>query len=99
MAEHELAEHEAGARRRGGSGRLRLLLLAIIVVLYVVSVPWYRSTDAPLRVWLGLPDWVATALVCYVAAAVLNAWAWWITDVRDPVEDHETAADSPETGP
>jgi len=62
------------------------VLLALIGVLYVASVPWYRADDAPLRLWLGLPDWVATALGCYVVAAVLNAWAWWLTDVRDPDE-------------
>ena len=84
-----MAEHDTTAQRRGGAGRLRLVLLAIIAVLYVLSVPWYRSADAPLRIWLGLPDWVATALACYVAAAVLNAWAWWITDVRDPDEAHD----------
>jgi hypothetical protein len=49
----------------------------------VLSVPWYRAPDAPLRLWLGLPDWVATALLCYLAAAVLNARAWWITDIDD----------------
>ena len=26
---------------------------------------------------------VVVALACYVAAAVLNAWAWLLTDVRD----------------
>ena len=32
---------------------------------------------------LGLPDWVAVALVCYAAAAVCNALAWLLTDVPD----------------
>ncbi len=32
---------------------------------------------------LGLPDWVAVAVLCYVAAAVLNAAAWLLTDVPD----------------
>ena len=31
----------------------------VIGLLYVISVPWYRETGAPLRIWLGLPDWVA----------------------------------------
>ena len=31
----------------------------------------------------GLPDWVAVALACYVAAAFLNAGAWLLTDLRD----------------
>jgi hypothetical protein len=36
--------------------------------------------------WLGIPDWVAVALVCYAAAAVLNALAWLLTDLRDDVD-------------
>ena len=63
--------------------RVRRLLLAGIAVLYVVSVPWYRETDAPLRVWFGLPDWAAVALGCYIGVAVLNAMAWRLTDIPD----------------
>jgi hypothetical protein len=63
--------------------RSRAWLLATIGVLFVVSVPWYRSADAPLRLWLGLPDWVAVALVCYVLTALLNSAAWLLTDVND----------------
>ncbi len=32
---------------------------------------------------LGMPDWVAVAIGCYVLAAVLNAVAWLLTDVED----------------
>ena len=60
------------------------MLLGLIALLYVFSVPWYRSADAPLQLWFGLPDWVAVALLCYLGAGLLNAWAWWITDVVDP---------------
>ena len=63
--------------------RARLALLGAIGVLYVVSVPWYRDDDAPLRVWFGLPDWVAVALGCYIGVAVLNAIAWWLTDIPE----------------
>ena len=52
-------------------------------MLYVLSVPWYRDTDAPLRLLFGLPDWVAVALGCYVAVAVLNAVAWLLTEIPD----------------
>jgi hypothetical protein len=31
----------------------------------------------------GLPDWVAVALGCYLAAAFCNALAWLLTDVPD----------------
>jgi hypothetical protein len=63
--------------------RLRAVLLAIVVALYVASIPWYRSAGAKPSVWLGLPDWVAVALLCYVAVAVLNSLAWLLTDVPD----------------
>ena len=65
----------ARARRR-----LRALLLLAVVALFVLSVPWYREADAAPARWLGLPDWVAVALACYAAAAVLNALAWLLTD-------------------
>jgi len=67
-----------------GRNRLRSLLLAAIALLYLFSVPWYRAPDAPLRLWFGLPDWVATALGCYLVAAFLNAWAWWSTVIDEP---------------
>ena len=55
----------------------------VIGALYVLSVPWYRSAGEAPAVWFGLPDWVAVALACYGAVAVLNALAWWATDFRD----------------
>jgi hypothetical protein len=63
--------------------RLRAALLAVIAALYVVSIPWYRGSNAPTSVWLGLPDWVAVALLCYAAVAVLNSFAWLLTDIPD----------------
>ena len=63
--------------------RLRLLLLGLVTLLFVLSVPWYRDPAAEPRLWLGLPDWVAVALGCYAAAALLNAVAWLLTDLRD----------------
>ena len=74
---------EQGGRRGAGGGRLRGALLAAIGILYLVSVPWYRSDDQPLQLFLGLPDWVGVAVLCYAAAAVLNALAWLRTPVRD----------------
>jgi len=64
-------------------GRLRALLLAAIALLYVLSVPWYRPLEAAPPMWLGLPSWVTTAVLCYFAAAVLNAIAWALTSVPD----------------
>ncbi len=63
--------------------RLRTGLLLAIALLYVLSIPWYRPSGSESAMWLGIPDWVAVALVCYVAAAVLNALAWLLTDLRD----------------
>ena len=73
--------HAEGGKRRGG--RVRGILLAGIAVLYAVSVPWYRADDQPLELFLGLPDWAAVAVLCYAAAAVLNALAW----LRTPIDD------------
>ena len=63
--------------------RLRLVLIALIGVLYVISIPWYREAGEAPAIWFGLPDWVAVALGCYLAAAALNAVAWLITDMPD----------------
>ncbi len=73
--------------------RLRRFLLAAIVLLYVLSIPWYRSPGAAPEIVLGLPDWVAVALVCYAAAAVLNAFAWLLTEVPDAVGSDDPGAD------
>ncbi len=71
------------SERAAGRRWLRRALLLVIAALYVLSIPWYRETDAEPAIWLGLPDWVAVALGCYVAVAVLNACAWLLTDIQD----------------
>jgi len=63
--------------------RLRRTLLAGIGVLYVLSIPWYRSGGETGGSAFGLPDWVAVAVGCYVAVAVLNAAAWLLTDIDE----------------
>ena len=65
---------------------MRRILLAVIAGLYVLSIPWYRDAGEPARVVFGLPDWVAVALGCYVAVAVLNSVAWLLTEVPDEPE-------------
>jgi hypothetical protein len=62
---------------------LRRLSLLLIGLLYVVSIPWYRETGAEPAIVLGLPDWVATALACYVGVAILNGVAWLTTEIED----------------
>ena len=64
--------------------RIRALLLFVIGLLYVVSIPWYRAPSDNPAIWLGLPDWVAVALGCYIGVAVLNAFAWLLTEIPDP---------------
>jgi hypothetical protein len=71
---------------------LRLGLLLGIVVLYVVSIPWYRETGQVPEIVLGLPDWVAVALGCYALVAVFNCIAWLLTDVTDPPGSSEDRA-------
>ena len=63
---------------------VRRVLLLTILVLYVISIPWYRSSDAEPGLLLGLPDWVGVALICYVGVALLNSVAWLLTEVPDP---------------
>ncbi len=65
------------------TGRLRVVLFILIGVLYAVSIPWYREPGAEAGRWLGLPDWVAVALVCYLTVAILNTLAWALTDMSD----------------
>jgi hypothetical protein len=61
----------------------------LIGVLYAASVPWYRDTDAPLRLIFGLPDWVAVALACYIGVAFLNAGAWLVTEIPEDTPQAE----------
>lgn len=72
-----------GAKATASRRRLRIGLLAAIALLYAVSVPWYRATGDRVELVFGLPDWVAFALGCYVAVAVLNSIAWLISEVSD----------------
>jgi hypothetical protein len=71
-------------RSVGRRRRLRRTLLAAIPLLYAFSIPWYRGAESELRLWWGFPDWVAAALACYVAIAVLNYAAWQLTEIPEP---------------
>jgi hypothetical protein len=85
------ADDDASSVPGTGRKRLRRALLASIALLYLLSVPWYRATDAPLRIVFGMPDWVAVAVACYVAVAFLNAIAWKLTRIPDSLESEEDA--------
>ncbi len=72
-------------------------MLTLVVLLFVLSIPWYRDPGEAGGLWLGLPEWVAVALLCYVGAALANAAAWLLTDFDDadgelpiPLDDAET---------
>ena len=73
--------------------RVHFACMIVIALLYLVSVPWYRDAEAPLRLWLGLPDWVAVALLCYVGVAMVNAIAWIISDVSDDADEPDQSHD------
>ena len=91
---------ETGSERRGDGGArpvrprprwarlLRRVLLPLIALLYVASIPWYRGDAPPARIF-GLPDWVAVAVLCYAAAAILNSAAWLLTDISEPIDADE----------
>lgn len=68
---------------------VRFTCMILIGLLYIVSVPWYRDDGGPLRLWFGLPDWVAVALLCYVGVALVNAVAWHVTEVPDIADGSE----------
>lgn len=76
--------------RRG----IRRALLVLIAVVFVLSIPWYREAGAEPGIWLGLPDWVAVALLCYLAAAALNAAAWFFTEIPEPPSEPGGAGSS-----
>lgn len=66
-----------------GRDWLRWACFAGIAALYIASVPWYRDGGDELVLWLGLPDWAAVALLCYVGVALLNTVAWRYSDLPD----------------
>ena len=89
----------------GNSRWIRNLCLGIIALLYIGSVPWYREAGEAPGMWLGLPDWVAVSVLCYVAVAILNAIAWLSTDIPDRIIDppagisqHPSRPSSPSEG-
>lgn len=67
--------------------RLRSVLLVAVGLCFIASIPWYRNGGDASEVWLGLPDWVSVALLCYVAAAALNSVAWLLTEIPDEIDD------------
>jgi hypothetical protein len=73
---------------------MRGALLALVAVLFAVSIPWYRRGGEEAGLWLGLPDWVSVAVLCYLGIAALNSVAWLLTDIPDDVGDADDAGGS-----
>jgi hypothetical protein len=78
--------------------RIRRGLFVAIGLLYIASVPWYRDDGDPLSLIMGLPDWVAVALACYIGVAVLNTAAWLLTEIEDPERLDPSIGTSSERG-
>ncbi len=76
--------------------QIRSVLLVLTALLFVASIPWYREPGAASEPgWLGLPDWVGVALLCYVAAAVLNSVAWMLTEIPDDPPERPWPGEEP----
>jgi hypothetical protein len=95
------AQSTASIRRR----RLRVASLVGVGIVYLVSIPWYRESGGALQLIAGLPDWVSVAFGSYCLAAVLNCFAWLLTDVDDtrdvsdvPRAAHPTVESAEEVG-
>ncbi len=56
----------------------------------MLSIPWYRGGGEETGTLLGLPSWVGVAILCYLAAAILNAGAWLLTEIPDEPDDPGT---------
>ena len=57
--------------------------IPLLLLLVVLSVPWYRSEGHMGTVILGFPLWIWTALLCAVGASILTAigiLAFWKDD-------------------
>ncbi len=78
-----------------GRRRIRRVLLWLVAGLYAISIPWYRTSGDPSSRLFGLPDWVAVALACYVAIAVLNSVAWLLTEVPDAISGEPGDGEAP----
>ena len=60
--------------RHPRTGRFPGWIWYVYLLLFAVSVPWYLPTNAPLRIWLGLPHWVVISLLASFGVAVFTAF-------------------------
>jgi hypothetical protein len=52
----------------------RRFFLPSVLVLVILSIPWYWPAGTTGRMFGGLPVWMWIALVCTAAVAVLTSW-------------------------
>ncbi len=69
--------------QRGRRGRRAWPPFLGMAVLLVLALPWYREPGSEPATWVGLPDWLIVAGLCFLGIAALNAWAWWGADWDD----------------
>ena len=56
------------------------LFLPLVLVIVVLSVPWYLPGELASRVYSGLPVWVWCTLAASACLSTLTCWAslrWW----------------------
>lgn len=56
--------------------RLRLASLILMVMLLVLSVPWYKPENSTGPGVFGFPGWVVIAFGCYILLTLVNALLW-----------------------
>ena len=57
-----------------------------LILLIILSIPWYRSAGETGRVILGLPTWIWVPLACALGVSILTAFAalrFWRQDDTD----------------
>ena len=57
---------------------LLFYLRLTMILLLVLSVPWYGTPEYHQIQWLGMPAWVTRALFCYALIVVINLLAWML---------------------
>ena len=62
------------AVRHRRTGQFPGWVWCVYLLLFAASVPWYIPTDAPLRIWLGLPHWVVISLLASLGVAVFTVF-------------------------
>ncbi len=48
----------------------------LMLILLIMSVPWYRSDEQMSNTLFGFPEWVMVAIACYLAVTLINIGIW-----------------------